>query len=373
MKILLIGGYGNVGKFLSELILSNTNSSIIIVGRDKAKAEKFKDELVVRHDEKRIETGFVDASNTGSLINEFMKSDFVINAASTIQFTNNIVEALLQTKNNYLDVLMSSPQKLNLLKATSEQFVKNDQCIISDGGFHPGLPAALIRYAADYFDEIHSANVGSLLNMDWKFEFSSPDTIKEFIYEFKEYGSTAYVKKEWRKLSYKDYKYFDFDKPFGKKPCISMMMEELKELPDEYPSLSETGFYISGFNWFTDYFVTPLMMFAVKRFSLNKLNSITKLFKWSLRKFSKPPYKVILQLIAEGIKEDKNQQMKIEVSHEDGYFLTAVPAFACLHQYLEKSNRIPGLHFQANYVEPKKFLNDIKRLGCEVKIEFNLK
>ncbi len=369
MKILLLGGYGNVGKFLCDLILSNTNSSIIIAGRDELKARNSKDKLSIKYNASRIETAIVDASKTDSLINAFYKSDFIINSASTIQFTKNIVEALLYTKKDYLDVLMSSPQKLNPLKAASKQFFENNQCIITDGGFHPGLPAALIRYAAEQFDKIHSANVGSLLNMDWKFELSSPDTIKEFIYEFKEYDSTAYVNNEWKKLSYKDYKYFDFGKPFGKRPCISMMMEELKELPNKYPSLIEMGFYVSGFNWFTDYIVTPIMMIAVKNFSMQRLNSIAKLFKWSIRKFSKPPYKVILQLIAEGSRDGKNQKMKIEVSHEDGYFLTAVPAFAFLLQYLEGSNTKPGLHFQANYVEPQKFLSDISTLGCEINID----
>jgi len=368
MKILLLGGYGNVGKFLSDLILSQTNATIIIAGRNESKANSFNDELSFKYDPGRIETQVIDASNSDSLISGFSKVDLIINSASTIQFTKNIVEALLQTKKNYIDVLMSSPQKLNLLKAASAEFVKNNQTIITDGGFHPGLPAALIRYTAGQFDEIHSANVGSLLNMDWKFEFSSPDTIKEFIYEFKEYDSTAYINNEWRKLSYKDYKYFDFGKPFGKKPCISMMMEELKELPDTYPLLSETGFYVSGFNWFTDYLVTPLMMVAVKNFSSQKLNSIAKLFKWSIQKFSKPPYKVVLQLIAEGIKNGKNQKIKIEVSHEDGYYLTAAPVFACLKQYLYGKINKPGLHYQASVINPKIFFDDLKDLGVEVNV-----
>jgi len=368
MKIFLLGGYGNVGKFLCDLILSNTDSSIIISGRDELKARNFKDELSIKYNASRIETAIVDASKTDSLINAFNKSDLIINSASTIQYTKNIVDALLQTNKNYIDVLMSSPQKLNLLKEASAEFVKNNQTVITDGGFHPGLPAALIRYAAEHFDEINVANVGSLLNMDWKFELSSPDTIKEFIYEFKEYDSTAYVNKEWRKLSYKEYKYFDFGKPYGKRPCISMMMEELKELPDKYPSLTETGFYVSGFNWFTDYIVTPIMMIAVKNFSMQRLNSIAKLFKWSIQKFSKPPYKVILQLIAEGIRDGKNQKMKIEVSHEDGYFLTAAPVFACLNQYLGGKINKPGLHYQASVIIPKIFFDDLNDFGVEVTV-----
>lgn len=351
-----------------RLILSQTNATIIIAGRNESKANSFNDDLSFKYDSGRIETQVIDASNSDSLISGFSKVDLIINSASTIQFTKNIVDALLQTKKNYIDVLMSSPQKLNLLKKASAGFVKNNQTVITDGGFDLGLPAVLIRYAAEQFDEIHSANVGSLLKMDWKFDFSSPDTIKEFIYEFKEFDSTAYVNSEWRKLSYKDYKYFDFGKPFGKKPCISMMMQELRELPEKYPSLTETGFYVSGFNWFTDYLVTPLMMVAVKNLLLKRLDSIAKLFKWGIQKFSKPPYKAILQLIAEGIKDGNKRRMKIEISHEDGYFLTAAPVFACLNQYLDGKINKPGLHYQASVINPKIFLDDLRDLGVEVNL-----
>jgi len=40
-------------------------------------------------------------------------------------------------------------------------------CFIADGGFHPGLPAALVRYVAPHFDRLEKANVGSVINVDW--------------------------------------------------------------------------------------------------------------------------------------------------------------------------------------------------------------
>jgi saccharopine dehydrogenase (NAD+, L-lysine-forming) len=59
-------------------------------------------------------------------------------------------------------------------------------------------------------------------------------------------------------------------------------------------------------------------------------------------------------------------QLRITLSHEDGYLLTAVPVVACLLQYLKSTIRQPGLWFQANIVEPKEFLEDMKRMGIQV-------
>ncbi len=41
-------------------------------------------------------------------------------------------------------------------------------------------------------------------------------------------------------------------------------MHELEALPEQIPSLEETGFFISGFDWFTDNIATVLAMLATR-------------------------------------------------------------------------------------------------------------
>lgn len=368
-EILVLGGYGNVSRFLCDLILSYTNSSIIIAGRSLYKADSFKKELSNKYDKNRISTKKVNAADEQSLIDAFSQADFVINSASTLEHTRKIINALLETKKDYLDLLLSSPVKLNSLKKAEGNFIENGQCIITDGGFHPGIPLAMVKYAAKEFDELNKANIGSLLNIDWKFERSSQDTIDEFIREMKDYDSTAFKDGSWKKLGYKDFKYFDFGEPFGKKPCIPMNLQEMKLVTKYYPCINETGFYISGFNWFTDYLVMPLLYIGVKLFHVERLKVLTTLFSWSLKKFTKPPYKIILQLEAEGKKDGISKKYKLTISHNDGYALTAISAAACILQYLDGSIGKPGLHFQADIVEPQRFIEDLGKLGCTVTSE----
>ena len=362
-KLLLLGGYGNAGSPIAHLLLQETNLHIIIAGRSLNKAKIFAQELNELSETSRVTAGYADAADRDSLAIIFEEVDMVMVAASSTQFAENVIRAAIAAQIDYYDVQLSAKKKLAFLRDHAAKIAENELCFITDGGFHPGVPAAMVKYANQHFDHMDSAIVSAAFQLDWSELHFSDATLLEFADEIADYDATIFTEGKWQKSS--KYPKFEFGPWFGKKYGAPMMMEELRAVTDQIPSLRHTGFYIAGFNWFTDYAILPLLMIGTRLFG-NKLNKpLGRLFGWSLKRFSKPPYGAVLQINASGVCDGQPSTFRMRLSHVDPYLLTAIPTVACLLQFLSQPHR-PGVFFQANFVEPNQFFNDLQRLGIKI-------
>jgi saccharopine dehydrogenase (NAD+, L-lysine-forming) len=171
-----------------------------------------------------------------------------------------------------------------------------------------------------------------------------------------------------------------------------MYLNELGDIPSPAlsNSLKEMGLYIAGFNLVTIFLVMPLCMLALWLFPKRALQPMSNLFCWSLQKFTSPPFGTVMALEVETCAECEKDSMvnaqgtekpnmghwSIRIAHPDGYVMTAFPAVACILQMLDacatdsQSQTQPfGLYRQGAFVDPQRFLADMKRMGLEVTIE----
>jgi saccharopine dehydrogenase (NAD+, L-lysine-forming) len=163
--------------------------------------------------------------------------------------------------------------------------------------------------------------------------------------------------------------WMDFGREFGRQYCIPMFLEEMRPIPDLYPDLEETGFFVGGFNWFVDWFISPLVMVMARISPQRGVEMGASLMRWGLDIFSKPPYGTLLKLEARGIQGGEQKSLDVVVYHKDGYMITAIPVAACLLQYLDGTIRKPGLWFQALVVEPERFMSDMERMGVDIQVQ----
>ena len=370
ITLLVLGGYGGVGRSLARLLLQETDVYVVLAGRtvEKAKAAAAQFNSIFKGN--RVTGIYCDASNAESLKRAFKGVDFVVVASSTARYTEMVARAVLEAGLDYLD-LQYSTKKIAVLKTLVQEIQKAGRCFITDGGFHPGLPAALVRYVARYFDRLEKANVGSVIKYNFKELTITDSTAYEFIEEVNDFESLVFRAGQWKRvgmLGMTDYISMDFGGEFGKQYCVPMFLEEMRPIPEIYPSLRETGFLVGGFNWFVDWLVLPLATIALKICPRIALKPMGKLTKWGLKTFSKPPYGTLLKVEARGQRADKAKTIDITLYHQDAYMFTAIPVAACLLQYLDGSIRKAGLWTQANIVEPNRLMKDMERMGVYVQI-----
>ena len=355
MNILILGGYGATGRPLTKHLLAQTNHGIVVAGRNLTKAQAFADSL---HSE-RVTAQQVDGADTASLKQVLQSVDFLLVVAPTTHHTETVVRAVLEAGVDYLDVQYSD-LKLKALRAHETQINSRKLCFITEAGYHPGLPSAMIRYAASKLDCIESARTACFLKMGGLQYTEAADELME---GFIHYQAQVYKNGAWTKPSSWEMRKFDFGEEIGTKTCYSMFFEELRCIPAMYPTLRDAGFYISGWNLWTDLLLTPIVMIGLKVAPKRGIRPLGKLMWWAMNR-SKPPYRVVLKVEATGLLNGRQARVDARLEHADGYKLTAIPVVALLLQY--NQIRQPGLHMMGHLAEPDCLFQDMERMGVRV-------
>ncbi len=149
------------------IFYQETNVDVVVAGRKIAKGEALTAELNGKFGGGRATAVTVDAASQSSLESAFAEVDIVVVASSTVQYTETVARACLAAGVDYFDVNFSE-RKTAVLRQLAPEIEEAGLCFITDGGFHPGVPAALVRYAAPRFDQLEQANVASVIKIDWR-------------------------------------------------------------------------------------------------------------------------------------------------------------------------------------------------------------
>ncbi len=364
MKCLLIlGGYGQTGRLLARHLLQHTDADLILAGRSLEKAQALAGKLNAVFPGTRVRARRADAASWQSMEDALHGSDMLVVAAPTTQHAGTVVQAALDAGVDYLDVQLSAA-KLAALQAAAPQIEHAGRCFITEAGYHPGLPSAMVRYAALHLDQMESALTAGYLNMGKDLPYT--EAVDELMEAFKEYQAQVFKNGAWSKPGSYDTRRVDFGGEIGQRNCYSMFFEELRALPGLYPSLRDLGFYIAGSSWISDNLITLLVLLGLKLFPVRGVRPLGKLMWWGMQTFNKPPYTVLLKVQASGQKDGHPAGFSASISHANGYELTAIPVAACLMQVLDGSAHRPGLWMMGHLVEPRCFFKDMQLMGVKI-------
>lgn len=295
-------------------------------------------------------------------------ANLVIVTASVPERIGAIAQAAIEVGCDWIDTLLSTRPKLAALRALEPAIRGRGLCFVTDGGFHPGLPAAMVRWVAERLDTVGTAEVFAALRIDWRADEVAASTMREFASEFGEFDMRVNVDGAWKVLRWRDCPVHDFGAPFGQQTCVPMPLDEMEALPALVPGLRRTGFFIAGFGPVMDYIVSPAVMALARMPRQVGLGAAAWLLQKSLATFGRaaPPYAITIVLRAEGTRDGQPATATMTLRYHDAYHVTAVPVVACWRQLAEGGARRAGVWHQGCLVEPEAFFQDLQANGLHV-------
>jgi saccharopine dehydrogenase (NAD+, L-lysine-forming) len=362
-RILILGGYGASGWRTARWLLRETDCSVVLAGRHEQRAAALAGRLNEEFPGRRVSATMADAASAASLDAAFRDVDLVLVCSTTAPYAEQVARTALARGIDYLDIHFS-PRVPAALEGLAASIQQAGRCFITQAGFHPGLLAPLVRFAAGRLTECRKATVGLLMNLRLE---PSATSGAELIEELGDYQGRVFEFGQWRRAGWRDRRRIDFATPFGERVCYPLDFPEVRRLPQEH-GLSDLGCYVAGFNWFVDSLVLPAVVLLGKVRRGLGTSWLRRCFVWGINTFTREPLGVVFALQAEGSNEGVPALLRVRLRHDDGYEMTAIAVVACLKQYLDGTIRRPGLWLMGEVVEPVQLFGDLERMGVAIEV-----
>jgi len=230
MKILILGGYGEMGKVITTDLFETFKGEIIIAGRDKEKAKRFADSFKSEN----ISWSQADASQPKGLVRALEGCDVIINA---VQYNLNldVMKAALAAKVSYVDLgglFHMTGKQLKLHK----RFKTAGVTAIIGCGATPGITNIMAAYGATFFDRINAVHV-QFADKDWtKYDmpFVVPYSMRTIFDEFS-MKPVVYNNKRYTYVEpVSGIEEIDFPSPVNKAICFYTLHSEVATFPSSF-------------------------------------------------------------------------------------------------------------------------------------------
>lgn len=353
MRVAVIGGTGNAGRLITRLLLEDPSAEVNACARSEARLHELETTLAPHPGS--LHTTVVDVERERDLVEVASSTDLVVGATSLVEHGPGLASLAVDCGASYIGVYLSDRGKWSRLRRLQGRCVERGLMVVDDGGCHPGLPAVMIRLAAED-GGLEAAWVGAKFRLRWDELGVVGETIQDFLAEVERTDPSVFVDRAWVR-GFRHSRSFDFGRGEGPESCVPMCIEEIRELA-ESGEVDSAGFFMAGFGPVMDYGILPASI------GLAKLNRrlATILFWWGLRRLASAAERAVLLL--DGTRRSDGSPVRIRVSHLDPYLLTAAPVVATIRQMIAAPR--PGVWTQAAFVDPTGLFRAIREMGVSV-------
>lgn len=152
-RILIIGGYGNFGRFIAKRLAQDRNLTLVIAGRTLKKAQALAHEL-------NAEAAFININDNLTDALRENKPDIVIHTSGPFQSQGyEVAEACIECGAHYID-LADGREFVAGIHALDEKAKQAGVMVVSGASSVPCLTSALIEHYKDEFEVLETLNYG---------------------------------------------------------------------------------------------------------------------------------------------------------------------------------------------------------------------
>jgi len=153
VKIIIIGGYGDIGSFIVEKLVDSPHQ-VTIAGRNLKRARslcsKFKGDVGALQ---------VDVEEKSTLVGALGSFDLVINCAGPFyKYGAKVATAAIETKTHYIDIC-DDPEPLPKLIALDAAARRAGVTVLTGMGWNPGISNLAARLAANLLDQVDEIKI----------------------------------------------------------------------------------------------------------------------------------------------------------------------------------------------------------------------
>jgi hypothetical protein len=359
--IAILGGYGRAGGAIARHLARQTDTRLLLVGRDLQRARKMAEQLNAGLSSPRVSGVAADVRDGDALRRILREADIALVCMRTTGFVETVAHAALDTRTDLLDITLNSIETHEVCHRWRHEILRHGRCFITEAGVIPGMPSVFVAYAAAKLGRLKEAIVAELMRLR---EWGGREGLAGFLEDIHNLtpGSRIYSDGAWRRPRGGGKKVVDFGPPFGPQACYPYQLAELHDLPARY-QLEELGQYAAGFgHWMTDWlFVLFVILKVGKRGRGAGLGA--RVLDWAFRRFSQPPYGLRLMMLAEGV---SGETLQVTLVPKDEYEATAIPVVAFLKQWLDGSVVKPGVWMMGHTADPERLIADMEQMGMQI-------
>lgn len=357
--ILVLGASGIVGRALSQVLLKSTAVPLRLASRSLKSSEALCASLSGGKTWSRVHPAKCDVTDRAALERAMEGVATVIVCSATRARIGGIAEAALSSGCELIDIHFS-PTLWPEARRYHKKFEEKGLSWITEGGCHPGLPGAMVRWAAEHLDAVESVRVAAAFSFK---DAVGPGSCVEFAREIPEMRMGTLEDGEWNEMSMTRPKAtkVDFGGERGMRKCYPFHLHEFVQAVKGEGDIKHASFCIAAGPWLLDQVAMPIAGLLTKknpklaRPAGNLLRRVANLTS------SKADASQFL-LEAKGRQEGKEASLRLSIGHRDPAWLTSLCVSSCLHQ-MTHGGLAKGVHMMALAVEPRLFISEIVAHG----------